>query len=307
MKWITGLLSLFLICCGSENRNTSGHNDPEYFQVRLNPEPGKKYTYTIENSSEMVQEVNGQEIENSTKLEIQTVYNFLRDTSQKLRLNMSYEKFKLSVKALDQEKELDAATASLSFIPSDKMFAAFDKATVSAVVDSVGNVAEVYGTDVIRSKMTAYAGNNEEALEMLNGSLKQYVGEQFFRESVENCLKAFTTRKLKTGDTVVVTIPMGGEFNISAAVVYKLVSVKKGIAEISINADVEMKDQQLVVENTTVRATLSGKQSGSLKINTSTGMVEKTETNTNMSGTMQVMGREVPFRMKTGNIIERTD
>lgn len=305
MKWTLGIFCIFFISCKNEGKHSTYQSTPEYIQVKLNPEMNKKYTYTIDNESEMVQEVNEQKFDNSSQLDIDVSYIFSKDTSGRMQLKMTYEKFKLLIKALDQEKELDASTASGSYLPSDKMFAAFEKATISAAIDSNGNVSNISGTDIIRTRMEEFAGNDLEARSLLNGSIKQYVGEQFFKQSMESCLRPFTSRRLKIGDTVMVTTPVGGELNISASVVYKLVSIKGEFADIAVSADVEIKDQILVVDNTSVQATISGKQKGGLKINVKSGMLEESETILDMKGTMQIMGREVPFKMKTRNSVSR--
>jgi len=305
MKWICFFLVAGTVACKSGNKEAE-IKAPEHVQFRLLPELNKKYSYSLVNESEMKQEVNDRKFENITKLEIDADYTFSKDTAAGMRLTMSYQKFKLYIKAMDEEKKLDASTAAESFAPSDKMFAAFNNAAVTATVDSVGNASGFSGLDVIKTKMTAYAGTDEEALQMLNGSIRQYVSDQFFKQSIENSLKAFTTRKLKIGDTVMVSTPVGEGLNISASVVYKLVSIKNDIATVTVNADVSLKDQILNIENTPVNANIDGSQKGEIKINFQSGLLENSETILSLHGTMQMIGADVPFKMKTRNVIKRT-
>lgn len=300
MRWI--LAFLFLLGCGSKDDNSSGHT-PEFFRFRLYPGLNTDYRYAFTSESEMEQEVNGQKFKNSNKLEVQTVYSFSKDTNSLYKLKMTYEKFRVFIRTAGQEKDLDAATAGSSYLPSDKMFAAFNNAVVLAAVDSLGNASNFAGIETIKNKMAEFAGRDLEAQQMLNGSIKQYITEQFFKQSIETSFKALTTKTIKPGDSIMVTTPVGGELNISAIVIYKLASIKKGIANITVDADVELEDKPLVIENTTVRASLEGKQKGEIKINVQTGLLQQSDIALNMKGTMKNMGTEVPFKMRTKNLV----
>lgn len=253
MRWILALL--FLLGCRSKDDNSSGHT-PEFFRFRLSPGLNTEYRYVFTSETEMEQEVNDQNFDNSNKLEMQTVYSFSDDTNNTYQLRMTYEKFRVSIKAMDKEKDLDASTAGSSLLASDKMFAAFNNAIIVASVDSLGNATNFSGIEAIKSKMTEYAGDDAEARQMLNGSIKQYITEQFFKQSIETSVKALTTKTSKPGDTIMVITPVGGELNVSASVIYKLVSIKQGVANITVDANVDLKDQPLAIENTTVRASL---------------------------------------------------
>lgn len=301
MRWILALL--FVFGCRSKDDTASRHA-PEFFRFRLSPGLNTEYRYAFTSETEMEQEVNNQNFDNTNKLEIQTVYSFSKDTNSTYKLRMVYEKFRVSIKAMDQEKDLDASTAGSSLLASDKMFAAFNNAIIIAAVDSLGNTTNFSGIEAIKGQMNEYAGDDAEARQMLNGSIKQYITEQFFKQSIETSLKALTTKTIKPGDTIMATTPVGGELNISASVIYKLVSIKQGVANITVDANVDLKDQLLAIENTTVRASLKGKQEGEIKINVQTGLLQQSDITLNMKGTMQIMGTEVPFKMKTKNSVK---
>lgn len=300
MKWFVLFLAVILVSCSSNDKKISSDTDiPIVF--RFNPETGRDYTYTTINESTSEQTVDEKDIDNETKLEIGITYKFEKDSLPGYQLTMQYNTFKLYAKALEQEKELDAATAANSFDPSDKMFAAFHNARLQAHMDTTGTVSNLSGIDEIREKMKTLAGNNFNAMQMLNGSIKEYISEAFFRQSVEGVFKTLSNRKLLVGDTIQSVSTVGGELNINANAIYKLVSVKNNTATIKLDADIDIKDQPLTIENTKVTAAIKGKQSGETKVNVLTGMTEFSETETNLKGTMQLLGREVPFKMKTRN------
>lgn len=297
VKWFFCFFSIVIVSC--QGNDQSADNSPEYMQLRLKPDVGKTYSYQLLNESEMEQEVNEETFDNNSKLEMDVDYTFSKDTASSLRLTMQYKKFTLSMKVMEQEKELDASTAANSLEPSDKMFAAFHNAVVTATVDSFGNASSFAGVEAIKNKMNDYAGADQDARQMLDGSIKQYVSDAFFKESIESSFKAFTERKLRVGDTIMVATPVGGEFNITVAAVYKLESIRNSIASISTTATIDIKDQPITIEKTRLTANITGKQTGLVKINIHSGLLEESKNELNLKGVMLVVGREIPFKMKT--------
>lgn len=303
MKWIFIFLIAGFAACKSRNNTKTEAKTPDYFQFRLNPELGKKYTYSIINKSEIEQEINDQDVDNSNILELGTEYVFDRDTMPGYMLTIRYNKFRLSIKAMDEEKVLDAADATTSALPVDKMFAAFDNAVITAHTDTTGAVTGINGVEKIKEKMTGLAGSDEEARQMLDGSLKQYLNEQFFKQMVEGNLKTFSERRMKVGDTISVSTPVGGELNVTASVIYKLVSIKNGVAKIISDALIDISEKSLIIDNTDIVASMKGKQTGTIEIETGSGMLIASETELSLKGTMQVTGNELPFKMKMLNTV----
>lgn len=303
MRKFAFLVCIAAISCKNSDEQPQFHKDPDFFQFRLNPELGKKYSYSIINKSELEQEINGDEIDNSNALEMGVEYVFEKDTVPGYILTIGYNKFRLSIKAMDEKKELDAAKALSAVMPVDKMFAAFDDAVLTARTDTLGTVLSIGGVESIKNKMTELAGSDQEARQMLDGSLKQYLNEQFFKQLVEGNLKAISEKKMKVGDTISVSTPVGGELNITASVIYKLVSIKNGIAKIVSDAKIDIGEQHLTIDNTDIIASMKGKQSGTIEIETGSGMLLESESELNLKGTMQVTGSELPFKMKTLNTV----
>ncbi len=301
MKWIFCLIVISIISC--KGKDQPAYKAPEFIQFRLKPEIDKIYSYQLLNESEMEQEVNDETFDNNSKLEMDVDYTFSNDSASLLRLKMQYKKFTLSMKMMEQEKELDASTAATSFEPSDKMFAAFHNAEVIATVDSFGTASSFSGVEAIKSKMNEYAGSDEEAKQMLNGSIRQYVSDAFFKQSIEASFKAITEKKLRVGDTIMVSTPVGGELNITISAVYKLESIKNSIANISTTATIDIKDQAITIEKTNLTANITGKQTGVVKINIHSGLLEESKSELNLKGVMQVVGREIPFKMKAKNTV----
>jgi hypothetical protein len=292
---------LLIIGCKSKDKEQQPRKpDPTFVEFKFNPAVDKQYVYSFDNTSEMIQEVDEKKYENSTRLNIETGYNFSKDTNG-TALQMQYKKFKLYAKIGEQEKDLNAATAGTALFPADKMFSAFDKATITINIDSAGKAKNIMGLETIKSKMAEIAGNDEDAKQMLEGSIKQYVSEQSFKQLFESSVNSFSSRKIKVGDTLMTNSSLGGEFNINTSIIYKLEAIKNGIATFSAKADIDVADQPLVIENVNVNTAMKGEQAGSYKIDIETGMLVDSETKLSLKGTMNIMGKEVPFKMKTSS------
>src|SRR5258705_1386458 len=150
INWFCCLVLFNLFACKSGDKKNVSVKSPDFLQFRLSPEFNKIYRYQMLNESEMTEEVNEEKIENNSTLEINIDYSFSKDSLGDFLVKMLYNKFKLSFKLMDAEKELDASKASSSIDPSEKMFAAFDQATLNAIVDTVGNIKTISGFQTIR-------------------------------------------------------------------------------------------------------------------------------------------------------------
>ena len=80
-------------------------------------------------------------------------------------------------------------------------------------------------------------------------------------------------------------------------------SIKNGIAKIVSNAKIDINEQPLTIDNTDIIASMKGKQSGTIEIETGSGMLLESESELNLNGIMQVTGSELPFKMKTLNTV----
>lgn len=299
------LIPIFLYSCTNLDRQSNNKSSTKNKQItfKLNPELAKIYRYSVVTETEMEQEVNEEKMKNSNILETGIDYSFKKDFNANYVTTATFTKFKLAIKAGEEEKELDASRASAAIDPTENIFGAFKDAQIRFVLDSLGNVKSVSGTKAISDKMYQLANGNAEALQMVNGSIKQYVGDTFFKQVAEQNFKIFTNKQIRTGDTVMVTTPINVGLNFTITTIYRLKSVEKGIANIEGSAEFELKDQEIMVEGTEVNANLSGAQSGDLRINIATGLIQESRTRLQLKGEIKVKGNEVPIKLVMNNRI----
>lgn len=296
------LLAFLCLVISCKNEKSSNANSAGV-KLKFSPEFGKVYKYDVISESEMVQEVSEKKIENKTKIELGLSYKFGKDSLPGFLSNIEYNKFKIFIKTPELEKELDASTAETSYEPSEKLFSAFDKASLEANIDSVGNVNTVYGLDKIISKMRDMAGQDESANQMLNGSVTQFVNDKYFKQVFENCLKVFSDKILKVGDTISISSPVVGDFGFNALSYYRVLDITDRQVVFDLKSDFELENQQIKIEGSIVTANIEGEQKGKLVINTTTGMISESKVKWNIKGVIFFMGQEVPISIKTINTV----
>lgn len=295
----TALIIAYSCSSLDKQKDQDYKSDSIKVSFKLNPKLGKVYQYQVNNSTTINQKINNENIENNNKLELGIAYTFSKDSSENLRVAIRYNKFKVLVKMMDVEKELDAANALSSSDPSEKMFAALNNAVLNATLDTLGNVKSITGDKVISDRMYQIANGDEEAVKMLNGSIRQFVGEAFFKQTTEQNFKFFTDRQLKVGDTITQINSINTGFIFTIKSIYELSSVEDDIASINVKANIEMNDQPITVDGTNLTASLKGKQTGKIRIDLNTGILQNSSSDLKVEGVLQLKFNEVPinFRM----------
>ena len=300
-------LSVSILSCKEKGTggNESSPTVEKGFQFRLNPAFNTPYKYEMVNETSSEQEINDTKTSNETKIEMALTYSVNRDSSGLYNFNMQYDKFKMHIKALDQEKEIDAETASLSFDPIEKIFGAFKNAAIQVQVDEKANVKKVTGFTDLTSRMRILANGNPDALQMLNSTLRQYVAEENIRSSFEKTFKPLPDKLLKEGDEWVVSQPISNDFRNNIDITYKVKSIKNEVVTITTNSDINLENQPTFMEGMSVTTNLKGTQKGEMNIERSTSMMLFSVVELNLKGNIYVIGREVPIKLKTKNAVRR--
>ena len=301
----TGLLFLSLLfgCQSSDsiNNNLQGatkDKNEKPLDTRIIPVAGTEYIYTSINQMNIEQEVKGEAIESKVETTITTRYKSLPDSINGFRLHLTYEGFEMKINAAGEEKELDAGTAGQSYLPEEKIFAAFNNASIQANIDTLGRVQNIQGIHSIIEQMQQLGGNNSQAQQAVQNLARQYLSDAIMKTTIEQQTKIFPRRNMKVGEIWTQQSKVSPEMDVSYPVTYKLVSISNGIANITVAGDVALNDQRTSLNNYSAVMSLEGKQKGAIKVNLNTGMIEQSKTSFIASGTMQLMGMEIPLKLE---------
>jgi hypothetical protein len=303
--FIIYFFQIFVACKNHNNSQPHKYQD-SVFQFRFKPPDASVYSYTTKNETNISQTVNENKIESETEMNIGLSYQVKKDTSNLYNITMTYDKFNVRIKSNDNETEADAENAAALPDPSMKVFGAFKNATLHIQTDNKSNVKKIEGLDKIIADLRILANGDPEALEMVNGSIKQYTDPSTIKTSFEQMFKLLPDKPLHEGDEWTVDAPIGTDLQLNTKNTYKVESIEDGVVKIISNADINLKDQTIVIENNRVRSTLKGSQTGEIQIETATGMLISSSTKLKVSGDLVVMDLKVPVKFSIFNKINRT-
>lgn len=295
---------LFVLSC-KETGVKQKVDKTEYVKFRFNPHSEAIYSYDASVATEIYVGEKAEAKKSLSKVDMGSEYKFTKDSSGSLSGQLIYRSFKVTIRDETTEDEIDAEAAAGSGFPAKKMFSAFKDAQFSFKLDSSGNISALAGVNELKNKMQAIAKGDEAANEMLNGSISQYVDQAFFKNTIEQNLKLFTSRSLKPGDTILVSQPIDGGIKFNNNLVYTLRSVNNGIAQVDAKSDINLDNQPIEVQNMKVTATLKGFQTSVMNIEVATGMIENSNSTLELEGLIIANMREVPLKIKVETVVRR--
>lgn len=298
------LICALLLSCnsdesGSVTKKSSTNFDIESeFNTHLSPEFNKKYLYEIVNEINTEQEVNGENISNESRSNMVISYLFTKDSSGSLNTHMIYEKFKLHVKAMGQEKDIDAENAEDSFEPVIKIFGAFKNAAIGYVADSSGKVKAISGLKKLSDDMYKFAGGDPDAIQLLKTSISQYTESKNMQAQFENIFSMLPDTVLKKGYSWVVMEPVASDIDALIGTKYTVKSISGNFITVSIASDIDLMNKHISLNGTQVTANLEGGRSGEIQIEKETGLVLYSDSILKLSGDLVVIGKIIPFKMR---------
>lgn len=294
----------FLISCNSNETGTFANNSSANFgkesgyTAHLSPELSKEYQYEIVNETNTEQEVNGDNISNESRTNLVLSYLFTKDSSGSLNIRMGYEKFILHVRAMGQEKDIDAENAENSFEPVIKIFGAFKDATIGYVADSSGKVKAISGLKELSEDMYKYAGGDPDAIQLLKTSISRYTESKNMQAQFENIFKTLPDTVLSKGYTWVVMEPVASDIDARIGTKYTVKSISGNKIIIRIDSDIDLMNQKISLNGTQVTANLKGGRSGEMQIEMGTGLLLFSDSILKLSGDLIVLGKIIPFKLR---------
>ncbi|MDX2048319.1 MAG: DUF6263 family protein [Chitinophagaceae bacterium] len=289
---------IFIFSCNTNSgkKNTAGD---EKHRLGLKLASGTKYYYTLNNQTQSELEVDGKEVNNSSKTEIGLFYDILKDSAGNFQLKITYDKLHITLKNKDGEEEFDAANGTGSFHPVEKMLGSIRGSLIYITLNPAGEVLQTSGTKEIAEKILASLNIRDEyGRKQVQDQLSKLVGEAFVKNNLEEGFKLLPDTAVSPGDSWSGKTVQSADIKFEALTTYTLVAVTKGIASINAESVLSSAENSASVLGYNVASSLKGKQTGEYKADAETGMLLSSKTKTSIEGTVQMMGREVPVSIK---------
>lgn len=276
-------------------------------QLHVKADAPQTYNYEIVNSTSTTIEIENKDIQNESKIEMNVAYTISKDSLNYYDYQLAYNKFKVYVKVLDQEKEIDADDAGVSLDPMEKIYGAFKHAKIHFKTDSLANVIEVNGYKELFGRMKTYAGGNKDALEIVDSSLSQYSSEKNIRGSFQTIFNLLPNKELKKGDSWIVKEEVSSSPKIYIDNKYSVKSIDKTKIVLKIDADVDLNQQPTEIDGSSILTSLKGTSSGEIKIERATGMLLSFSSKLKLKGESAVSGRNVPIELEVTKTMLRNN
>lgn len=271
-KLFIAFLSIGLITtsCGSKKTGTDGSGSSDEIELKLNLTKGKKYDMKMVMNSNAEMNMMGQAVNTVNNIEMGMDYEVMDVLANgNFLVRTTYKKTKMDGETMGMKYEYDSETGKVSGMQGEQMSKSMKKMIgqyTELEMDKFGKVIKTTNSDT--------------------------TGKRKNRGGIENfSFAVFPDKKIKVGDTWESNIEQNMEGTMMVIKsTYKLISVKDGIAEVSIDGVVEIKPGS--------EGKVSGTQKGTAKIEVATGLGKEVVIDQDMEMEMDDMGMKMPVKMK---------
>ena len=169
------------------------------------------------------------------------------------------------------------------------------------VLNPKGKVVQIKGFKEIMESLTKGK---------LDPNGKKMIEEMFdehkMSSSFESSYHMFPDKSVKIGDSWSQRNTVESMFPIDIATTYTLKEVSNGVAKIIMTGDFTIKKDDFESKGLTMKINFSGKYNGFYDLDINSGISKRAEINMPMTGTMEIMGMEVPCSINSTVITTNT-
>ncbi len=273
-KLFIAFLSVALVAtsCGNKKGGTDGSGTTDEIELKLNLTKGKKYDMKMNMETNVEMNMMGQAVNSVTSMNMAMDYE-VKDVlpSGNFLVRSTYKTIKMSGETMGMKYEFDSETGTATGMQGEQMAAGMKKMIgeySEMEMDKAGKVIKTFNSP----GLTTEGGKQRNGFESMNYSI-------------------FPDKKIKVGDTWDSNIEqdMNGTIMIIKTT-YKLVAVKDGMADITMDGTIELKPGS--------NGKVNGTQKGTGKIEIATGLSKEVIMDQNIDMEMDDMGMKMPMKMK---------
>ena len=295
------ILSVAVSCKTHPNsaRYFDGNNPKKVYHLRLNPPAGAQYTYTVTRSTEFETEVDGKKIDNKNRSQMEVTYTIAKDSSGDILLGIVYNKIHLYSKNGDTEEEQDADKATESTDPVEKALGILKGANMSAVMTAGGQIKSIQGDQAIKDKLLAdFSPSDTYAKSIASQQWDRQVKEGLLKNNMEQQFNIFPDSAVHVGDRWKLSSTQHEQIDLITKTSCQLKEIVDGTAVIRSQGEITSENAPGTLNGTPYTADLKGKQEGDLAMETMTGMLLSSTSESEITGTISSVGRDIPVTIK---------
>jgi hypothetical protein len=271
------------------------NNPKKVYHLRLNPPIGAQYTYTVTRSTEFGMEVDGKKMDNKNRSQMEVTYTIGKDSSGDILLSIVYNKIHLYSKNGDTEEEQDADKAAESTDPVEKTLGILKGANLLAVVSAAGQIKSIQGDQAIKDKLLAeFSPGDTYAKTIASQQWDRQVKDGLLKNNMEQMFNIFPDSAVHVGDRWKLSSTQHEQINMVNKASCQLKEIVDGTAVIHSVGEISSDSSSGSLNGTPYTADLKGKEESDAAMETTTGMLLHSTSESEITGTISSMGRDIP-------------
>lgn len=280
-------------------------NASNTYKLQLNPSNGSSYHYNVTTTTQMEIEADDEKVESTNKSIAGMTYTVNKDSSGNYLFNMKYEKLHLNLKNGDNETELDADNGKLTSNPTERMLGLLKDAHLIAVVTPTGNVKEIQGyKDFSIQLLSMLDPNDLNARQVAQKQLDKQIGGEMIKNTMNQLFKIFPDSAVRVGDKWKINLKREGQLPVDTKTSFKLTDITNEIAFVTSTSEIASDNTPINLNGYDVVASLKGTQEAKYEIETKTGMLVNSETESEIKGSLRMQGKEIPIKIIVKAVIK---
>lgn len=218
---------------------------------------------------------------------------------------VQFKEFVIDMKAPGQNIHITAADAQDSFDPSEKIMGAFNNSRIDILYKKGSGIQSVAGLDSIVSRMYTLANGNPKAITVIEGSIKKYLNDDFFRKTILNNLY-LSERTMSQGDKWTDSSAIVLDMSLPIITQYVVKKVSDNKLFIEKKSEIKAANFQQNFQGNNAQVSLEGKEEGDLSIDGRTGIIMKSSSTVKAKGNISTANISLPidFTISTSSQVD---
>ena len=271
-------------------------------QVKLsfNPEKGAKYEYQTESLSNVKQNVMGQEIPVEMEVSLMYLMEIKDKTPQEIQVQFVCKDIAYIISSPMMKMGYDSKIPIENPSDMDKIFGKMLNGMLGSsfmvVFSPDGSVISVTGMETIAENMSGAVANDGPIAAQMAVQVKQQFSETAMKNSFEQSFQIYPDHPVRAGnkwdkESAMILNNMNTVFKTN----YTLKNINRNMATVAVASNIEMSS------GAGIEGKLAGTQTGTLIVDTRSGLPVSGNMSQNIKGAISTQGMEVQMEMETKN------
>jgi len=266
----------------------------QQYDLKLNLKKGQHYKQSMVTDMKLNQSVGGQEMTINTKMQFEFTQSVKSINAKgEFELENEYSRIIVTMDVMGQNISYDSDKKDEPGTEVSKMLSGpFSKIIGKkflVVLTPKGKVVEIKGfKQIIETLSKGSSDPNSKKM------IEEMLDEHKLSSSFESSYHMFPENSVKVGESWSQRNTIETMFPVDIATTYTLKEVNNGVAKIIMTGDFTIKKDDYESKGLTMKINFSGKYNGFYDVDINSGISNRVELNMPMTGTMELMGMEVP-------------